>query len=223
MATHIDTPGRDRLPDSLIDAWRRVPCAVAADQLAGIAHAGPEIRSLRPLRKDVRLVGSAITALCEPEHDYGAVHHAIDVAKAGDVLVIAAGGRSGSAMIGELLSTAARLKGIAGVVVDGAVRDSAMLSEWDDFPLFTRWVTPRGPSSMNAGCVNREVNFAGIKVSPYDIVIGDCDGVVFVPYEAAEKKLAACLARVDAEVGWQRELASGKSTIEVFKVPQAKI
>lgn len=221
MPTLIHEPGRGRLPAALVERWRAVTAAIAADQPGGGAHADPSIRPIRPLGNGRRLVGSAVTARCEPG-DYGPVHHAIDVAEAGDVIVIAAGGRSDAAMIGELLSTAARLKGIAGLVVDGAVRDVATLAEWPDFHVFAKWVTPRGPSGMEHGAVNCPVDFAGVAVRPYDLVIGDDDGVTFVPHDRAEAKLAACLARVEAEAGWERQLAAGASTLEVFAVPGAQ-
>src|SRR5687767_8340965 len=121
MPTRIEKPGQERLPADIIDQWRQVSCAVAADHVGGDRHVDPGIRAIRALGAGTRLIGSAITARCEPR-DYGPVHHAIAIAEAGDVLVIAAGGRSDAAMIGELLSTAARRKGIAGLVLDGAVR-----------------------------------------------------------------------------------------------------
>jgi regulator of RNase E activity RraA len=149
------------------------------------------------------------------------VHHAINVAAAGDVIVVAAGGRPEAAMIGELLSSAARLKGIAGVVVDGAVRDTGTLVRWPDFAVFARWITPRGPTSMERGIVNGPIVFGGVPVSPHDLVIGDDDGLVFVPHAVAEAALKPCLARVEAEAGWEAALAGGKSTLEVFGVPAA--
>lgn len=221
MPTLVHRPAYPRLAPDLVDRWRRVTGAVAADQLGGGAHADPSVRPIRPLGDGVRLFGSAVTALCEPR-DYGPVHHAIDAAEAGDVLVIAAGGRSDAAMIGELLSTAARLKGLAGVVLDGAVRDVGTLSGWGDFHVFARWITPRGPSTMQAGEVNAAVDFAGVRVEPYDLVIGDDDGLVFVPRGEATAKIEACLARVEAEVGWEAQLAAGRTTLDVFNVPRAR-
>jgi regulator of RNase E activity RraA len=220
MPTRLERARQPRLPHELIDAWRAVPSAVAADQLGGAAHADARIRPLRAFASGVRLTGSAVTAWCEPA-DYGPVHHAIDVAQAGDVIVVAAGGRRDAAMIGELLSAAARLKGIAGVVVDGAVRDVGTLVQWPDFHVFSHWITPRGPSSMERGIVNGPIVFGGVPVSPHDLVIGDDDGLVFVPHALAEAALEPCLARVRAEAGWEAALASGKSTIEVFSVPPA--
>jgi 4-hydroxy-4-methyl-2-oxoglutarate aldolase len=221
MPTRLFQPEGTRLPTSLIDGWRKIPAAVVADLLRGTGHVDAGIRPLRRFGTKARLVGSAITARCEGA-DYGAVHHAIDVAEAGDVVVVDAGGRSDAAMIGELLSGSARRKGIAGVVVDGAVRDAGMLSEWADFAIFSRWVTPRGPSSMERGSVNEPISFAGVPVSPFDLIVGDDDGLVIVPRGRAEELLTPALARVKAEVEWEAVLATGRSTIEVFNVPKAE-
>jgi regulator of RNase E activity RraA len=218
MPTRLATPQHPRLPDALIAAWGAVPSSVIADQLCGTGHADPRIRPIRPFAPGKRLVGPAVTAWCEPA-DYGPVHHAIAVAGRGDVVVVAAAGRRDAALIGDLLSGAARLKGILGVVVDGAVRDVGVVAQWPDFMLFSRWVMPRGPSSMERGIVNGPIVFGGVSVSPNDLVIGDDDGLVFVPHALAEAKLEPCLARVRAEAGWEKVLAGGASTVETFNVP----
>lgn len=220
MPTYVNPPNASRLSTDVIERWRSVPSAVAADQLQGRSHADPEIRPLRAFAAGQRLVGHAVTAWCEPA-DYGPVHHAIAAAERGDVIVVAAGGRKDPAIIGELLSGAARRKGIAGVVVDGAVRDVGRIRQWSDFHVFTRWITPRGPSSMEHGSVNEPVVFGGIAVSPGDLVIGDDDGLVFVPRGNAEALLPRCTARVQAETKWEAALAAGKTTIETFAVPAA--
>ena len=221
MPTRLVHPTASRLPKATVDAWRVVPSAVAADRLNGRCHADARIRPIRPFAPGAVLVGSAVTAWCEPA-DYGPVHHAIAVAEAGDVIVVAAGGRRDAAMIGELLSGAARLKGIAGVLVDGAVRDVGTLAQWSDFHVFSRWITPRGPSSMERGSVNEPIVFGGVPVAPFDLVIADDDGLVFVPRAAAVDQLEPCLARVAAEKQWEAALAQGASTIETFKVPAAR-
>lgn len=220
MPTRIARLSVSRLPQETIDAWRAVPSAVIADQLKGRGHADLQIRPIRPFAPGTRLVGSAVTAWCESA-DYGPVHHAIAVAEAGDVIVVAAGGRRDPALIGELLSGAARRKGIAGVVVDGAVRDVGTLAQWSDFHVFTRWITPRGPSSMERGSVNEPVTFGGIAVSPFDLVVGDDDGIVFVPRAAAADLLKPCLAHIAAEEQWEAALARGDTTLETFNVPAA--
>jgi regulator of RNase E activity RraA len=197
-----------------------VPASVAADVLEGLTLVDPAIRPLRPFPAGGRLVGSVVTAFCEGT-DYGAVHHAIAVAGPGDVILVEAGGRQNPAVIGELLGGAARRKGIAGVVVNGAVRDTGRLARWPDLVVFARHVTPRGPSSMDRGTVNDVIAFAGTRVAPHDLVLGDDDGLVVIPHAEAEPRLAAALARVAAEEAWEQELASGRTTLDVFKVPPA--
>jgi 4-hydroxy-4-methyl-2-oxoglutarate aldolase len=221
MPTQLHQPESNRLTAQTITSWRQVPSAVAADLLRGRGHVDPGIRPLRSFGSARRLVGTAITAWCEAA-DYGPVHQAIDIAEAGDVIVVDAGGRRDAAMIGELLSGAARLKGIAGVLVDGAVRDAGTLSEWADFAVFSRWVTPRGPSSMDKGAVNGPIVFGGVPVLPFDLVIGDDDGIVIVPRSRVEELLPAALARLEAEATWEAELATGKTTLEVFNVPKVE-
>jgi 4-hydroxy-4-methyl-2-oxoglutarate aldolase len=221
MPTRLYQPENGRLPSALVDEWRKVPAAVAADLLRGKGHVDPGIRPLRPFGSRTWLVGQAITAWCEAA-DYGSVHHAINIAEAGDVVVVDAGGRSDAAMIGELLSGAARRKGIAGVIVDGAVRDAGVLSGWPDFAVFSRWITPRGPSSMERGTVNEPIMFGGVPVSPFDLLIGDDDGLVIIPRERVEELLPAALARVKAEVEWEAVLTTGKTTLEVFNVPKVE-
>lgn len=218
MPTRLARPLNARLPDDLIAAWGAVPSSVIADQLGGTGHADPRIRPIRPFAPGLRLVGSVVTAWCEPA-DYGPVHHAIALAGTGDVVVVAAGGRRDAAMIGDLLGGAARLKGIAGVVVDGAVRDVGVVAQWPDFMMYSRWVVPRGPSSMDRGVVNGAIVFGGVAVSPHDLVVGDDDGLVFVPHGLAQTKLEPCLARVRAEAGWEKALSGGLSTVEAFGVP----
>lgn len=220
MPTRVHRPTTAPLPRELVRRWAEVPASVAADVFGGLTLVDPAVRPLRPFPAGGRLAGSVVTALCEGT-DYGAVHHAIALAGAGDVIVVEAGGRDNPAVIGELLGGAARLKGVAGVVVNGAVRDSGRLRQWPDFVVYARHVNPRGPSSMERGTVNDVVAFAGVRVAPHDLVLGDDDGLVVIPRDEAEARLQAALARVEAEAGWERELSTGRTTLDVFNVPPA--
>ncbi len=221
MATRLSsTPGPG--PDAaLVEAWAGIPTTIAADLLRGRVLVDPGIRPLRPFGAAARLAGPAVTAWCEPA-DYGPVHHAIAVARPGDVVVVAAGGRMDAAMIGELLSGAARRKGIAGVAVDGPVRDVAQLAAWDDFPVFSRGAVARGPSGMERGSVNEQVIFGGVAVAPGDLILGDDDGLVVIAATELAGLLPAAQAMVQAELAWEARLAGGETTIEVFAVPPAR-
>ena len=222
MPTRVYRPAATPLAPALVAGWAGVPTTIAADLFRGRTFVDPALRPLRPFAGARRLIGSAVTAFCEPA-DYGAVHHAIAAAGPGDVIVVYAGGRVDAAMIGELLGGAARRKGVAGVAVDGAVRDIGTLAAWSDFPVFCRGNTARGPASMERGVVNDTIMFGGVRVSPRDLIIGDDDGLVVIPHGEAEARLADALAMVKAESEWEKQLAGGRSTIEVFGVPAAQV
>lgn len=221
MPTRVHRASVSPLDPAVLEGWAGVPTTIAADLFKGRTLVDPAIHPLRPFAGSRRLLGPAVTAECEPA-DYGAVHHAIAVAEPGAVIVVAADGRMDAAMIGELLSGAARLKGLAGVVVDGAVRDTGTLTAWPDFPVFGRGRTPRGPSSMQKGAVNAPVTFGGVRVAPGDLVLGDDDGLVVVPHGEAADRLPAALAMVRAEEAWAARLERGESTLDVFAVPPAE-
>jgi 4-hydroxy-4-methyl-2-oxoglutarate aldolase len=202
------------LSADLVAGWRDVPTTIAADVLGAAYVASSSLRPLRPLGSS-RLVGTAVTAWCAPG-DFAAVVHAIEVASPGDVLLVAASSGVDAAVTGEILSGVARRKGVAGLAIDGAVRDTATLSSWPDFPVFARSVCARRPPSLAGGTVNEPISFAGVPARPGDLVLGDDDGLLVLPPDVATKGLADALAHLEAEHGWVEQLESGKSLVEVF-------
>ena len=203
-----------------IDRWRSVPVAIAVDLGRDVGQIDPAIRPLLPAGRQPRLFGRAVTALCEPP-DFGAVLHALDLIQPGDVLVIAAGGHGETAMIGEILGGHLRRRGGAGLVCDGAVRDVATLAGWTDFSLFTRHVTPRGPSSAERGAVNAAVVIGGRLVSPGDLVIGDDDGLVALAPATIRGRIGDAEAKLAREADWQASLAAGRSVRDTFGLADA--
>lgn len=220
MPVTLHTPAPRTLTTAEIARWHAVPVAVAVDQCPGGGQIDPAIRPLRPAGKQPRLFGPAVTVRCEAP-DFGAVLHALDVVGAGEVLVIDAGGHRDTAMIGDILSGHLRAKGVAGVVVDGAVRDTGTLGQWDDFAVFSRWITPRGPTGADRGAVNLPVVVGGCLVAPGDLVIGDDDGLVALTPSLARDRIAAAEAKLAREGDWIRGLASGQSAANVFGLPPA--
>jgi regulator of RNase E activity RraA len=204
-----------------IERWRAVPVANAVDLGRDVGQIEPAIRPLRPAGRQPRLFGRAVTALCEPP-DFGAVLYALDLIRPGDVLVIAAGGQGETAMIGEILGGHLRRRGAVGVVCDGAVRDVATLAGWDDFSVFARSVTPRGPSSAERGAVNQPVVIGGCLVSPGDLVIGDDDGLVALAPPAIHGRIGDAEAKLAREAEWQESLAAGRPVAETFGLPAPK-
>jgi 4-hydroxy-4-methyl-2-oxoglutarate aldolase len=193
--------------------WRHIPVSIAVD--LGLAQIDPAIRPLRPPGQQPALFGRAVTALCEPP-DFGAVLQALEQVGPGDVLVISAKGAPEFAMIGEILCGFLRRRGAAGVVCDGAVRDVATLARFDDFSVFARFVTPRGPKGAERGAVNAPVVVGGAQVTPGDLILGDDDGLVALTAQDMRSRIAEAQAKVAKEAEWIAGLESGGSVAEVF-------
>ena len=197
------------------EAWRGIPVAVAVDLGRDIGQIDPAIRPLNPPGQQKPLFGRAVTALCEPP-DFGAVIHALDYCGPGDVLVIAAGGVSQFAMIGEILGGHLRQRGCVGLVCDGAVRDVDMMASWSDFSVFSRFITPRGPQSAERGAVNAPVIVGGQLVQPGDLIMGDGDGLIALNPAHIKARLADAQSKVKKEEVWISDLAAGRSPLETF-------
>ncbi len=219
MTVMIHPDPDDLLTEAEIEPWRDVPVAIAVD-LVPDEQIDHRIRPINPPGRQPKLFGRAVTVYCEPP-DFGAVLHALERVRPGDVLLMAAGGVDHTAMIGEILSGHLKNLGAAGLVCDGAVRDVATLAGWSDFSVFTRAVNPRGPTSAERGAVNAPVDIAGCRVSPGDLMIGDDDGLVALTPNSVRTKLGDAKAKLALEAGWVAALASGKSIVEVFGLEKA--
>lgn len=172
-------------PDrALTEQFKGVAVANLDDCMNRISAVHEEIC---PVNKS-RLLGTAFTVKV-PQGDNLMFHVAMDLAKPGDVIVIDAGGDTRRAIFGELMVNYCRLRGINGIVVDGAIRDVDMISKLDDFAVYARGIIPDGPYKNGPGEINTPVVCGGRTVNPGDIVIGDEDGVIFVRPEEAEELL----------------------------------
>lgn len=122
------------------------------------------------------------------------IHRALDLVRPGDVIVVDGGGYEGRALVGEIMTSVAAAKGAAGVVVDGAIRDSGAIGR-SEFPCFARVAVHLGPYKDGPGAINVPVCIGGMVVSPGDIVVGDQDGIVAFPIDDAADLLAAVRAQ----------------------------
>jgi regulator of RNase E activity RraA len=220
MPVTIHAPQPSDLTAAEIARWAKVPVAVAVDVGNAKGQIDPAIRPLRPAGQQPRLFGPAVTVRCEPP-DFGAVLHALDIIQPGQVLVIDADGHRDTAMIGDILSGHLRAKGVAGIVCDGAVRDTGTLGQWDDFPVFSRAITPRGPTGLQNGQVNCRVTIGGVSVTPRDLIIGDDDGLICLKPAMVRELIADAEAKLQREEQWIKALAAGKSAADVFGLAPA--
>ncbi len=152
---------------------------------------------VKGLSSTMRVAGPAITVEVRPG-DNLAIHGALAIAQPGDVIVVDGKGDLSAALVGEIMSTQAVATGIAGFVIDGAVRDSHELAG-GDFPIFAAGLNPAGPTKSVAGRINLPISVAGATVYPGDLIVGDADGVVVIPRADVAQILALAQKKVDAE------------------------
>lgn len=169
---------------------------------------------LEPAWPQARLLGRAFTAGGGPG-DNLALHHAIASAQPGEVVVLAAGGERGRAHCGGILAAAARRRGLAGIVLDGAVRDRVEL-ERTGLPVFHLGTSPLKPRKDGPVELDVPVELAGVRVEPGDLVAADADGVLLVPAAEAERLLAAAEALEARERDVLAEVEAGRTTVEIY-------
>ena len=160
-----------------------------------------------PVHQNMKVAGPAFTVEVRPG-DNLMIHKALDMAGPGDVVVVDGGGDLTNALFGELMLTYAISRGIAGIVLNGAVRDIDVISA-SAFPVYAAGVTHRGPYKDGPGEINVPIAIDGMVVHPGDLVLGDADGVLCVPLEGAATILAAAQAKVADEQKTRANMAAG--------------
>jgi len=155
------------------------------------------------------LVGPACTVKVYPG-DNLMVHKALDVARPGDVIVVDTSNSQMTAVLGDLISTKARHRGVAGFVVDGLVRDLEGIRALGDLPVFARGVTPIGPLHRGPGEIGHPISAGGVVVQPGDVVVGDVNGVVVVPREIAPELLERLRRQKAHEATYTSAVARGE-------------
>jgi RraA family protein len=177
-----------------VQAFADIPVANVSDCMTRLTAAGPR---LRPMHKGGRLGGPALTVKCRPG-DNLMIHKALDMAVEGDILVVDAGGDLTNSLFGELMLSYAMQRKLGGVVLNGAVRDIEVIAA-GSFPLYAAGVTHRGPYKDGPGEINVPIAIDGMVIAPGDLILGDADGLLCVPYDDVEAVLAASREKVALE------------------------
>lgn len=199
-------PRQRAVPSEFVEAFRDIPVANISDVMGRLIGGGA---ALRPLHRKGGLAGVALTVRTRPG-DNLLVHYAINAASAGDVVVVDAGGDLSNAIVGEMMLAHAQKQGLAGIIINGAVRDLGWIKD-HDFPVYAKGVTHRGPYKDGPGEVNVPVALSGMKVEPGDLVLGDDDGVVCIPFGMVEKVLQDARAKAEAEAAGMAAILNGTS------------
>lgn len=195
-----------RVDTAWVEKFRDLPVANISDVMARMAAGGA---GLHAYYTGPRMVGPAITVKSRPG-DNLMVHKALDIAEPGDIVVVDAGGDLTNAIIGELMVAHAAQRGLGGIVIFGAIRDSEELSE-GAFPVFASGVTHRGPYKDGPGEVNVPIAINGMVVQPGDLICGDADGVLAVPFDEVEAIYAAASRKHDAETRQMANIREGRN------------
>ena len=166
---------------SIVEQFRTIPVSNIGDSInrLGIMHERLRLFS----KPGANMAGVALTVTAR-EGDNLMMHKALNMAEKGDIIVVANGGRNRS-LAGEIMVAYAAGKGVAGIVIDGPIRDCATIADMD-IPVYATGVTPRGPYKAGPGEVNVPVSCCGVAVNPGDILVGDPDGVIVIPAEDEE-------------------------------------
>jgi 4-hydroxy-4-methyl-2-oxoglutarate aldolase len=172
--------------------------------------------AIKPISPSLRLCGSVVT-VHGPGGDNLWLHRAIYLAEPGDVLIVSVSGVYDYGYWGEIMSAAALARGLGGLVIDGCVRDGAMLAEAGP-PIFARGLCMRGTGKDFGaqGFINFPTRFDTLIVHPGDLVVGDGDGVLVLPRASAAQIVEAAHDREAKEAAIVRRIAGGERTLELY-------
>jgi regulator of RNase E activity RraA len=187
-----------RVPTEWVEKFRTLPVANVSDVMFRMSAGGA---SLRPMHAAGQLAGPALTVKTRPG-DNLMVHKALSMAKAGDVVVVDAGADVTTAIIGELMVATAQKRGLAGIVVNGAIRDLGAIGK-GRFPVYAAGVTHRGPGEINV-----PISIGGMIINPGDLVIGDEDGLLGIPFDHVEAVYEAASSKHHIEEALLKDIKS---------------
>lgn len=177
----------------LIERFRPIPVACVSDCMMRLAAGGARLRPVGP----AQLCGPALTVKTAPG-DNLMVHKAIELAEPNDIIVVDAAGDLTNAIIGERMLRSAIERRVAGFIINGAVRDLAVL-EQGPIPVFAAGVTHRGPYKNGPGEIHYPIAIDGMVIESGDLILADRDGFVCVPFRDAEAICEAAIAKAEYE------------------------
>ncbi|HCJ58935.1 MAG TPA: 4-hydroxy-4-methyl-2-oxoglutarate aldolase [Clostridiaceae bacterium] len=199
----------------LINEFSKFGVALIADSMGRYGAMKPYIK---PIAYGRKMKGRAVTVQTY-RSDNLMLHVALEMAQKGDVLVVDAGEITNAGLWGDLMTQMACIKGLNGVVTDGAVRDIEELIK-SGLPIYSKSISPLGGFKSSGGSVNIRISCGGVVVLPGDIIIGDDDGVVVIPLEKAEEVLELCKSNKKKENAISKKMKQGITLFEQLGLPE---
>mgnify|MGYP001627399367 CR=1 FL=1 len=197
----------ERVSPDLVRQASEFQAAILADVAGRRGALHGRVAALRPRMK---VAGPALTVDVRPG-DNLMIHAAMALARPGDVLVIDGKGDQTAALMGTIMMTACKKLGIAGVVVDAAVRDSLEIDEMD-FPVFAVGTNPNGPTKNVPGRIGHPISCGGVTVHSGDLVVADADGVTVLERASVERLLPLARKKVADEAARIAQILEGNTT-----------
>jgi 4-hydroxy-4-methyl-2-oxoglutarate aldolase len=208
---HVVVTSIDRTELDLVDRLAAVGTATVHEAIGRRGYVGSEIG---PIQQGTKIAGNAVTVLSHPG-DNGMIHAAVEQCRAGDILVVANTAPSTHGMFGDLLATSLMRRGVRGLVIDAAVRDTADLREMG-FPVWTQHVSCQGTVKNTPGSVNVPIRIGEQLVNPGDVICADDDGVVVVARAEAAWALEQSNARLEKETATRARLEAGELGLDFY-------
>lgn len=194
-----------RVSPEIAEAFSKLPVANASDSMSRMFAGGAKLRPIHDTGE--ALAGPALTVRTRPG-DNLMLHHALDIAEPGDVIVVDAGGDVTTATMGEIMVAIAQRNKVAGIIIYGAIRDAEEIRRMK-FPLYATGITHRGPYKDGPGEINTAIAIEGMVIEPGDLIVADGDGILCVPFSQVETVLASTQKKYDAEQEELGHIAKG--------------
>ncbi|MBP9532154.1 MAG: RraA family protein [Syntrophaceae bacterium] len=175
-------------PIHVLEAFKKLPAANVADCMNRLSALSSRIRLVSSPKEEI-MVGTALTVKARPG-DNLMIHKALNMAGPGDVIIVSNEEDSSQSLVGEIMVTYAKYKGVTGLIFDGPIRDIGAISGMD-IPVYATGTTPGGPFKDGPGEVNTPISCGGAMIEPGDIILADKDGVIVIPKRDAEAILKA--------------------------------
>lgn len=168
--------------------------------------------SIKPIDEQIKFAGNAITVRMRSA-DNLMLHKAIQLAKEGDIIVVDTYGSESNSILGEMMTTSALKNGVAGIVIDGGIRDILELKKMKA-PIFATCITPAVADRHGPGEINFPVSCGGVAVNPGDVIVGDANGVVVINREIVEEVMELAEEKIEQDNKWFEEICKGRTIRE---------